>query len=87
MLVLSGDNQTVVDSHSKMLSLVWIEREFRLHLQGSQRSPFQYEHFSLHLPRSEILSERLIAMFHRSTVQLNKAHVLKEFPKMTVFSE
>ena len=40
-----------------------------------------YEHFSLHLPQSEILSERLIAMFHRSTAQLNKAHVLKEFPK------
>ena len=39
------------------------------------------EHFSLHLPQSEILSERLIAMFHRSTAQLNKAHVLKEFPK------
>jgi superfamily II DNA helicase RecQ len=40
-----------------------------------------YEHFSLHLPQSEILSERLIAMFHRSTTQLNNAHVLKEFPK------
>jgi superfamily II DNA helicase RecQ len=40
-----------------------------------------YEHFSLHLPQSEILSERLIAMFHRSTAQLNKAYVLKEFPK------
>jgi superfamily II DNA helicase RecQ len=37
-----------------------------------------YEHFS---PQSEILSERLIAMFHRSTAQLNKAHVLNEFPK------
>ena len=46
-----------------------------------------YEHFSLHLPQSELLSERLIAMFHRSTAQLNKAHVLKEFPKMTVFFE
>ena len=40
-----------------------------------------YENFSLHLPQSEILSKRLIAMFHRSTAQLNKAHVLKEFPK------
>lgn len=42
-----------------------------------------YEHFSLHLPKSEILiaSERLISMFHRSTAQLNKVHVLKEFLK------
>ena len=40
-----------------------------------------YEHFNMHLHQSDILEDRLIAMFHRSTATMNKEHVLGEFSK------
>jgi len=42
---------------------------------------YLFEHFHLHLAQSEILEERLVAMFHRCTATANKEHVLSEFPK------
>jgi hypothetical protein len=48
------------------------------------QSPFQrqlYEYFNQALGQTNILSERLVAMFHRSTADRNKDHVLSEFPR------
>ncbi|XP_076116508.1 ATP-dependent DNA helicase RecQ-like [Mytilus galloprovincialis] len=42
-----------------------------------------YEYFRLSLnDRSESLDNRLIGMFHRSTADINKSHVLDEFQKL-----
>ncbi|CAC5393926.1 unnamed protein product [Mytilus coruscus] len=42
-----------------------------------------YEYFRLSLDdRSESLDDRLIGMFHRSTADINKSHVLDEFQKL-----
>jgi hypothetical protein len=37
-----------------------------------------YEYFNQALGQTNILSERLVAMFHRSTADRNKDHVLSE---------
>ena len=43
---------------------------------------FLYEHFFIELSQNvDSLENRLIAMFHRSTADDNKSHVLTEFPK------
>ncbi|CAC5368440.1 recQ [Mytilus coruscus] len=40
-----------------------------------------YEHFSMNINQCDNITERLVAMYHRSTAKLNKDHVLEEFPK------
>lgn len=40
-----------------------------------------YEYFNQALGQTNTLSERLVAMFHRSTADRNKDHVLSEFPR------
>jgi mRNA degradation ribonuclease J1/J2 len=36
-----------------------------------------YDHFNMHIQQGDTESERLFAMFHRSTASSNKEHVLQ----------
>ena len=40
-----------------------------------------YDHFNMHIQQGDTESDRLFAMFHRSTAPSNKEHVLQEFTK------
>lgn len=78
-------------SNRSVNQLSWLLRELQENGQHAKKTivycrnintcAYLFEHFHINLGQSEILEERLVAMFHRCTAVTNKEHVLSEFVK------